>query len=119
MSKGTSSSEDQAYRILARADEVAKRHELLGHRLRTLILASVTALGEASWTDLKALLEAILGPVNPNTLAFHVKKLIDAGLLDRAGSPRSPIYRLAREPEEDIAELAKEMGKMLQSQGKR
>lgn len=100
--------------ILAKADKIAGRHEPLSHRLRILILAATAALGEASWTDLKALLEALLGPVNPNTLAFHIRKLVDAGLLQRAGSPESPVYKLAREPGEEIAELAEEIKKLVQ-----
>ncbi|BAA80200.2 hypothetical protein APE_1211.1 [Aeropyrum pernix K1] len=100
-------------KIVRRADEIAGKHGLLSHRLRILILAATAAYGEASWTSLKTILESLLGPVNPNTLAFHTRKLMEAGLLRRAGSLESPVYMLAEEPDREIAELAKEMEKLV------
>ncbi|MCE4612294.1 MAG: helix-turn-helix domain-containing protein [Desulfurococcales archaeon] len=103
-------------RILAEADRIAGEHELLSHRVRVLILAAVSALGEASWTDIKTVLEKLLGPVNPNTLAFHIRKLVGEGVLERIGSHESPIYKLAKRPSKEIIELAKEIKNLASKQ---
>ncbi|MEB3780117.1 MAG: hypothetical protein GSR85_07800 [Desulfurococcales archaeon] len=113
MSRSIGSGDDVVRRILDKADKIVEKHEPLSHRIRVLILAAVSALGEASWTELKTLLETLLGPVNPNTLAFHIRKLLGEGLLERAGSPESPVYKLAKESNRDIAELARELKNLI------
>ncbi|MGC8578332.1 MAG: hypothetical protein ACP5M7_10125, partial [Thermoproteota archaeon] len=40
----------------------------------------------------RRIVEEIFGPTNPNTLAFHIKKLVESGLMLRKGSPESPKY---------------------------
>jgi len=78
--------------ILMLSQSIAKEHAPLAHQLRVTILAIVLALGRASWSDIKYVIERIYGSVNPNTLAFHIRKLIDAGYLKKSGSMETPIY---------------------------
>ncbi len=84
--------------------EIAKRHEALSNPIRIHILSIVIALGEASWSEIRSRLESIYGKINPNTLAFHIKRLMDQGLILRSGLPESPTY-MANTPKEIEREL--------------
>jgi len=67
------------------AVRIAATHEGLANPARVLILAALMALGgEASWSDLKKALELVYGKVNPNFLAFHLRRLISSGIIDKA-----------------------------------
>ncbi len=86
-------SQTEASRIRDEVKSIAKRNEILANEYRTLILAALIVMEEATWGDLKKVLENIFGYINPNTLAFHINKLAEANFIIRYGSPRSPIYR--------------------------
>ena len=88
----SSSTVTTARDLLTLAGKISSKHEILANKLRVVILAIIVALGNAKWSDIKILLEKTVGPVNPNTLAFHIKKLIEAGWIERSGSPESPSY---------------------------
>ncbi len=85
-------------------DKIAKKHEALSNPIRIHLLSIVTALGEASWGRIKAVFESVHGGINPNTLAFHMKKLIECDLLIKYGSVESPIYKanIPKELREEI-----------------
>lgn len=83
-------------KILRRAEEIAKRNELFSNPLRILVLASIVARGVASWSEVKSDLEELVGPVNPNTLAFHINRLVEAGVVERRVGPR---YAARKVPE--------------------
>jgi len=74
------------------ASSTSEHYEILANPFRVILLYAASALVEAKWSDIKALLEKILGSVNPNTLSFHLKKLIDAGWIIRTGAPEDPRY---------------------------
>ena len=74
------------------ASSTAERHETLANPFRVILLYVVSALGEAKWSDVRILLEKVLGGVNPNTLSFHLKRLIDAGWMVKTGAPEDPRY---------------------------
>ena len=79
--------------IMAVANEVSSTNEVLANPLRVVILGIINSRNVISWTDLKTDLEKILGPINPNTLAFHLKKLIAKGYIVRMGN-KEPKYRI-------------------------
>jgi DNA-binding transcriptional ArsR family regulator len=84
--------------------DITKKYEALANPVRIHILSIIIALGEATWSEIKAIFESIHGKTNPNTLAFHIKKLVDCGLILKSGSPESPTYT-ANIPEELRCEL--------------
>jgi len=93
------------------ASSTAERHEVLANPFRVLLLYAVSALGEAKWSDVKVLLEEVLGGVNPNTLSFHLKRLIDAGWIVKTGSPEDPRYTVNL-PDAVRGELEEGVGKV-------
>jgi len=100
------------------ASLTAERYEPLANPLRIIILYIISALGEARWSDVKLLLENILGRVNPNTLSFHLKKLIEAGLIVKTGAPEDPRYmaemdKLPSFIKSDLEEGTKKVGLLL------
>lgn len=80
-------------RILDLCREVAREHEALSNEYRVLILALLLDMGRASWTELKRRMERILGyQLNPNFLAFHIRRLVTAGLVRREEAGREVVY---------------------------
>ena len=62
------------------AQEPLKRISLIGnmfgHPMRLLVLRVVESRDGATWTQIKSAVEETYGPVNPNTLNFHLTKLV-------------------------------------------
>ena len=74
--------------------KIAKHFEILANPMRVAILKLLLE-DDASWNELKMKLEKTgFGKVNPNTLAFHLTRLIEHGFVEKKGSPESPIYSL-------------------------
>ncbi len=95
------------HEIINLAKSLALKHDALAHELRVLILTIIAAQGRVSWADLKSALERIVGSINPNTLAFHIKKLISRGYVEREGGPESVIYKvnMDRVTQEELRQL--------------
>jgi len=74
------------------ASSTSEHYEPLANPFRIILLYAVSALGEAKWSDIKVLLEKVLGSVNPNTLSFHLKRLIDAGWIIKTEALEDPKY---------------------------
>ena len=51
-----------------------------------------------TWSDIKKFLERHVGPVNPNTLHFHLKALVQNGFVVATESEERPVYRIGRLP---------------------
>jgi len=89
---------DVCEELLREAEEMAKSHEVLANPIRVLVLAALIALGgEGAWSDIKRALERVYGSINPNTLAFHLRKLIENGLVDKV-ILEEPRYVVKRAP---------------------
>jgi len=74
--------------------KVAGRFKLLSNPIRVGILRFLLE-GDAGWNDLKMRLEKSgFGRINPNTLSFHLTRLIEEGFVEKKGSPESPTYSL-------------------------
>jgi len=84
--------------VTVAASELAEEGRLVSNAGRVLILAYLKNHGTSSWSELLAFLEKELGPVNPNTLQFHIKVLIAANWIKRSGSEQSPRYSLSNLP---------------------
>ena len=70
--------------ILEIARDISRRHEALSNEIRVLILAVIMSSKEAKWIDIRDMLEKILNRrVNPNLLAFHLRRLMENGLVEK------------------------------------
>jgi DNA-binding transcriptional ArsR family regulator len=91
--------------------ERSKRCETFANPLRTFIALLILVKGEISWSDLKSLLKKFIGnDINPNTLSFHLSRLIEAGFLDKVDIENQPLYKV---PEGKLHEIEKIIGKDL------
>jgi len=80
------------------ATALAEEFRLASNAGRILILAYLRDRGPANWTQLQTFLSAHMGPINPNTLQFHIKVLLSAKWVKRTGSDESPLYSIAAIP---------------------
>jgi repressor of nif and glnA expression len=70
--------------VLDIAREISRRHEALSSEVRVLILAIIVLSKGAKWIEIRDMLEKILGRrINPNLLAFHLRKLLESGLVEK------------------------------------
>ena len=74
---------------------------------RLLILSYLSQNGTSSWSEILKFLSSELGPVNPNTLHFHLKTLIQVHWVKRSGSEDSPAYSVSKLPGEIVPLLPK------------
>lgn len=74
--------------------ERSKKCEVFSNSLRSFIALLVAAKEEASWSELKSTLEEKVGDVNPNTLSFHIGRLMEAGFLEKLDIEGQPRYRI-------------------------
>jgi DNA-binding transcriptional ArsR family regulator len=90
--------------IKQRADRISKKNESFSNPMRVLVVSIVLAKEEISWSQLKEILEKIVEiGVNPNTLSFHITKLVELGYLEKGGTKEQPLYRIVKEKEKEIA----------------
>jgi len=74
--------------------ERSKKCEIFSNPLRMFIMLVLFVRPEISWSELKSNLERSIGGVNPNTLNFHVGRLIETGFLDKVDIEGQPKYRI-------------------------
>ncbi len=84
--------------------------EIFSNMIRTLIALIVLNLEDTSWAEIKNCIENIMGPINPNTLSFHLNKLILNGLIKKTGTDEQPRYVST---EKNIKELNMKVGQDL------
>jgi DNA-binding HxlR family transcriptional regulator len=78
--------------------EVVEQAQLLSSPVRVLILSLLKSSGLRSWSELEQSLSGALGEINPNTLHFHLKLLVNAGWVVRSGNGRRVTYALGDIP---------------------
>ena len=96
--------------------DVADKYGALASEFRVLVLAVLLVLGEASWSVLKRKLEKIAETeVNPNLLAFHLRRLVRAGFVERVELDHETIYkpRLPSEVEHNIIPIVNNIENLL------
>jgi len=99
-------------KVLKRAEEIARKASAMASPIRVLVLAVIALRGEARWHEIKGALEELVGSINPNTLAFHINRLVEAGYVERAGPQRSPRY-FARNVPPEVEGLLEDLSKAL------
>jgi len=83
-------------------DERVKQCELFSNPIRSLIALTIHNLKEASWADIKKTVEKITGPLNPNTLSFHITRLIESKLVKKIGTTEQPRYVSTEKNDDEI-----------------
>jgi DNA-binding transcriptional ArsR family regulator len=86
--------------------ERSKRCEMFANPLRSLIALLIFVKGEVIWSDLKSSLKKFIGnDINPNTLSFHIGKLIDAGFLEKVDIEGQPLYKITEGKVHEMEEI--------------
>lgn len=97
------STEQNFHEIKQLADKISKKNEAFSNPIRILIVAIILATEEASWSQLKEKIEKIIDiGINPNTLTFHLAKLVGLEYLEKAGTKEQPTYKIAKEKVAEI-----------------
>jgi DNA-binding transcriptional ArsR family regulator len=78
---------------------------LFSNPLRSFTAAFIAVKEEVTWSELKAAIEKWAGPVNPNTLSFHLGALIDAGFITKIDIRGQPRYRIIGDKLPEIKKL--------------
>jgi DNA-binding HxlR family transcriptional regulator len=100
--------------LLTEIARIADKYDVLGNRLRVLILVILLARGRRSWNELKREIEDLIGsPINPNTLSFHLKKLIQSELVTKIGSIENLEYEIAPGKESEIPEEIRRVAELV------
>jgi hypothetical protein len=78
-------------------DKISKQCEVFSSPIRTLIASLVNANQGLTWKQIKDAVEQITGnPINPNTLGFHIGRLVEMEIVEKAGTKEQPIYRIIK-----------------------
>ena len=89
--------------------------ELFGNPIRSLIALILHSIGEASWADIKSRVELLTGPMNPNTLSFHLGRLMKSGLIRKIGTEKQPRYISTKENDKEVElKLGSDLVKMIE-----
>lgn len=88
--------------------KASKRCEIFSNPLRTFLVSFIAVKGEATWTELKNAIESRSGPINPNTLSFHLGALTTAGYIQKIDIKGLPKYKVVREKQSEIKALVGE-----------
>lgn len=86
--------------LVEAATRISKEHSALSNIYRTMTLGYLVAKKRGTWSDIKKFLESYVGPVNPNTLHFHLKVLVQNGFIVAKGRQEKPVYQIGRLPSE-------------------
>jgi hypothetical protein len=98
------------------AVKLAERYSLLSNPLRALILAFLIRKKESNWSEIKQFLEKHVETVNPNTLQFHLRVLIQESAIVRSGSENNVLYRIENLPNDIEETLTKEIADKLKDE---
>ena len=88
--------------------KASKKCEIFSNSLRAFLVSFISVKGETTWTELKNALEKRSGPINPNTLSFHLGALTNAGFIQKIDIKSMPRYRIVKEKLPEIKALVGE-----------
>ncbi|MBA3751151.1 MAG: hypothetical protein H0X03_09745 [Nitrosopumilus sp.] len=83
--------------VMQIANKIAEEFTTLSNIYRVLILMYLNNNNNSNWSKIKEFIEQSSGIVNPNTLHFHLKSLINMRYIKRSGSRDSITYKLDKE----------------------
>jgi DNA-binding HxlR family transcriptional regulator len=76
--------------------------EVFSNVQRSIMVLIIAIYGEISWTDLKLKVEQVSGSINPNTLSFHLKKLVESGIIRKGGTGSQPFYEITSKGNDEV-----------------
>jgi hypothetical protein len=85
--------------VVEAAGRLSEKYGVMSNVYRMMMTAYLQKKGQASWSELKQFLEEYFGSVNPNTMHFHLKALVEAKILERKGSEDKMSYTIGTIPE--------------------
>ena len=89
--------------IKEQVDKISRKCEIFSNPMRVLIVSTILAEGETNWSQLKENIEKMTGSnINPNTLSFHLAKLVEATYLRKTGTVDQPIYKINQDHASEI-----------------
>lgn len=92
--------------IMDIVNNISKRCEMFSNPLRIVILSTLLADGPSNWSKVKEQIEKLVNvPINPNTLSFHLNKLIDGKFLLKLDATEQPMYKINSEEFKKIEDL--------------
>ncbi len=75
--------------------EMSRLYRVMANEIRLLILALLYEKQELGWSQLKKMIEKILGKqINPNLLAFHLRYLVEKEIIIRSEMNKETKYIL-------------------------
>ena len=86
--------------LVEAATRISKEHSALSNVYRTMTLGYLVVKKRGTWSDIKKFLGSHVGPVNPNTLHFHLKALVQNGFIVARGKQEKPVYQIGYLPSE-------------------
>jgi len=103
-------------RVIELATKWARENEAISNPFRALVLAIVVSGKSTTWSDIKNMLEKLWGEFNPNTLAFHLNRLIEAGFVEKVVVGDRQVYKPTQN---GIKRTRAEAGELLAELGER
>lgn len=85
--------------VLETARKLAMLFEALSNEIRVIILALLMKNKSMTWRDMGKALQTVLGAreLNPNLLAFHLRKLVKSNLVLRRELGENIVYEIREE----------------------
>lgn len=92
---------------LTKTSALTEKYTILSSPFRLLILQYLRKKNQATWTELKDYIESKSGSLNPNTLHFHLKTLINHKYVKRKTIGEKLTYDLNIKDQKILDEIDK------------
>ena len=86
--------------IVEQANSISKQFSILSNIYRILIILYLKENKQANWSEIKDHIESNCGRLNPNTLHFHLKALLERKFIKRITIGDKFVYELDKLPTE-------------------
>lgn len=80
--------------ILEQANSISKQFSILSNIYRILIILYLKENKQSNWSEIKDYIESNCGKLNPNTLHFHLKALLESKFIKRIPIGDKFLYEL-------------------------
>ncbi len=94
--------------LLEKIKFITDKHSTLSNPYRIMIIFIIWKNKQATWTEIKDFMESKLGKINPNTLHFHLKALLESKYIKRINEGEKFVY-MTNQLNEDLLSEFKEI----------
>jgi predicted transcriptional regulator len=91
--------------LVEKIKQITDKHSILSNPYRIMIIFFVWKNKRATWSEIRDFVESNLGKLNPNTLQFHLKTLIESEHIKRINEGEKSIYTTGNVDESLIKEI--------------